>query len=127
MSKQVTGTAKFIEFEGKTIFHAEYAGLNPADLAKAIKENEDAIVRMGELGERNLLVLTDLTSTVINLEVIEAFKTIAKAMKPYTKGSAVVGVTGFRRFALDLVNTFSTLETKAFDTVETGKEWLVSL
>ena len=127
MSKQVTGSAKLIEFEGKTIFHADYSGLSPADLAKAIKENEEAIMRMGEQGERNLLVLTDLTSTVIDLEVIEAFKTIAKAMKPYTKGSAVVGVIGFRRFALDLVNAFSALETKAFDTVEAGKEWLVSL
>ena len=127
MADQITRTAKWIEYEGKSIMLADYADLKSQDLVDAIKENEMAIVKMGNEGRSELLIVTDVTSGQIDTAVIEAFKSVTVAMKPYTKGSAVVGITGLRKFALDLVNTFSKLETKAFKTLEEGKEWLVKL
>ena len=46
-------------------------------------------------------------------------------MKPYTKKVSVVGVRFTQNYILTLVNLFSNLDIKPFDTIDDAKDWLV--
>jgi hypothetical protein len=127
MTNQVTSTMQWIEYKDKSILLIEYSGVDMLDLEGEIHENELATIKLGKSGKTDLLFLTDVTSVHIDLAAVNAFKSATQAMEPYTKGSAVVGIHGIRRILLDAVNRFSKIETKAFDTLDRAKEWLVSL
>jgi len=118
---------QWIEHRGKAILFADYSGINGSDLANVVNANQAAIIGMGKAGKSDLLVLTDVSNCLADDEAIEAFKSIAVAMRPYTRGSAIVGISGLRKFALEIVNLFSKLETKPLDTVEKAKDWLSAL
>jgi hypothetical protein len=45
-------------------------------------------------------------------------------MRPFTKASAVVGITGSRKFLLQVVNTFSSQDNRPIDSVDEAKDWL---
>jgi hypothetical protein len=127
MNDQVTTTMKWIEHNGKPILFADYSGVDMLELQNEVKVNERAIVELGSKGFKDLLVLTDVRGCHIDLAAVSAFQSVTTAMKPYTKGSAVVGISKLRKILLEAVNKFSKLETRAFDTLEEGKEWLVRL
>lgn len=126
MGNQVTKSMSWINHNGKGILFANYESLEGPDFAGAIRENEDAIVAMGRQGRSDLLILTDITNALIDQQAIEAFKSVTENMRPYTLKSAVVGISGVRKFALDIVNRFSKLETKSFNDLDQAKDWLVS-
>lgn len=127
MSERLTNSMQWIEYKGTRILFADYGTLRGADLATAIKANEVAIAEMGKAGTTGLRVLTDASDVIMDEQVIDAFKSIARTMQPYTLGSAIVGVTGLRKFALEMVNHFSKMESKPFDSVEKAKDWLRGL
>lgn len=127
MSERLTNSMQWIEYKGTRILFADYGTLRGADLATAIKANEVAIAEMGKAGTTGLRVLTDASDVMMDEQVIDAFKSIARTMQPYTLGSAIVGVTGLRKFALEMVNHFSKMESKPFDSVEKAKDWLRGL
>lgn len=127
MTEPVTSSMQWIEYKGTRILFADYGTLRGAELATAIKANEAAIAEMVKTGMSGLRVLTDASDVMMDEQVIDAFKSIARTMQPYTLGSAIVGVTGFRKFALEIVNIFSKMESKPFDSVEKAKGWLHGL
>ena len=127
MSEQLTNTAQWIDYRGKRILLADYSGVDMLKLEDEIKANESAIVDLGSKGATDLLILTDVSGCHIDLSGVNAFQSVSTAMKPYTKGSAVVGITGVRKILLDAVVRFSDLETKAFNNLEDAKDWLVKL
>ena len=124
MGTQVTETMQWIHHGGQHILLADYGSLRGDELVRAIAANRDAIVKFGEGGRRNLLILTDVSSAVIGPEALGAFKDVANAMRPYTAASAVVGVTKARKFLLQTVNMFSSMKNEPADTVEQAKDWL---
>ena len=127
MIDQITTTLRWIEHEGKPILFADYSGVDMLDLQNEVKANEQAIVELGSKGFRDLLVLTDVRNCHVDLAAVSAFQSVTTAMKPITKGSAVIGISKLRKILLEAVNRFSKLETRAFDNLEEGKEWLVGL
>ncbi len=127
MGERVNNYMQWIEYKGTRILFADYGALRDAELVTAIKANEAAIVEMGKAGMTGLRILTDTSDIVINEQAIDAFKSVTRAMRPYTLGSAIVGVTGIRKFALELVNLFSKMDTRPFDSFEKAKDWLHGL
>ena len=127
MTDAITNTMKWIDYNDKKILLADYSNVDMLKLQDEVKANERAIADLGSKGFKDLLVLTDVRGCHIDLAAVNAFQAVSTTMKPYTKGSAVVGISTLRKILLEAVNKFSKLETKAFDTLEEGKEWLVSL
>jgi len=125
MGKAATETMAWISHRGREMLLADYDGLRGDEFVKAIQANQEYIVGIGERGRRDLLILTDVTNATIGPEVLGAFKEVASAMKPFTKASAVVGITGSRKFLLQVVNTFSSQNNHPIDTVDEAKDWLV--
>lgn len=106
---------------------ADYRGLSGQAYVQAIQGVEKAILDLGAKGKRDIKILSDVTGTVAEIPVIEAFKSVASKMRPYVKGSAILGITGIKKYTLQLVNKFSAVETKPFETAEEAKDWLASL
>lgn len=126
MDAKITTTMRRIRHRGHSILVAEYPDLRGDELVRALQENEDAILGMGASGQRNLLVLTDVSSATVGTDSIAAFKNIAKAMEPYTRASAVVGITAARKFLLQAVNAFSSLPNTPHDSIDQAKDWLAA-
>ena len=127
MGSQITETAKWDDYHGKAFIFVDYADLKGQDLADAIEANRVAFLDLAKSGHSEFLFLVDVTSCLVTDEALEAFKRNTKDLKPHTKGSAVVGITGLRKFALEIVNKFSGLPTKPFNDHEEAKEWLSKL
>jgi hypothetical protein len=125
MVTKITATMNRVDHKGRSILLADYANLRGQELVQRIQENEDAILKMGVSGQRNLLILTDASSATVGTDAVAALKHVAKTMKPYTCASAVVGITAARKFLLQTVNAFSSLPTTPHETVDQAKDWLV--
>jgi phosphatidate phosphatase APP1 len=123
--EKISENISWVEHKSKRIWFADCKGLEGADLVERIEENIQAMSAANDAGEQDLLVLTDIRDTVVTTDVVDAFKRAASNMQPFTKASAVVGIYGVRKFLLNTVNRFSSVETNYFDTLEQAKDWLV--
>ena len=56
---------------------------------------------------------------------VDALKKNATIAKPYTKKTAVIGVTKTQEVILTVVNMFSGLGVKPFNNIDEAKDWLI--
>lgn len=125
MGKKLNDRLEIIEHRGQEILFADYTGLNQEDFIKQIKQNKVDILRHAEQsGEKSILLLTDLTGTLLLEDVQNAFRDLVPAIDPYIKAGAIVGMTGFKKFALDLLNRVASVPRRTFNTVDEAKSWL---
>ena len=127
MEENITGTMVRTQYKGKDILIADYQTLDREDFVNAVRENRKAWQDMIDKGVRDVLVLTDISNAYLDEKVMKAFQEITQVMKPNTKASAVVGVTGIRKIMLDAVNLVAPFKTKAFKNREDALDWLVGL
>ena len=127
MNTRITDTASWIGPKGKSIYFADYSKVEMLDIRHQVKMNEAAILDLGQGGNAALLILNDVSGCDIDNFAFAALKSTTDTLWPYIKGSATVGVTGLRVYALELVNKFARFETKPFSNLEEAKDWLVSL
>ncbi len=127
MNTRITDTASWIEHKGKSIFLADYSKVDMLDIRHQVRLNEAAILDLGQKGSTSLLILNDVSRCDIDNFAFAALKSTTNTLWPYIKGSAIVGVTGLRVYALELVNKFARFETKPFRSLEEAKDWLVGL
>ena len=126
MERRLNQRLTVIDHKGMPVLFADYTGLGSSEFAGQIRQNLKDIVSYGQRsGEKTVLLLTDLTDTILLDEVQDAFKELVPAIDPYIKAAAIVGMTGLKRFALELLNRFVSVQRRGFDTVDEAKEWLV--
>ena len=125
MGEKLTDTMTIVDHREKKIFLSDYRGLQREELARHIRTNTDALVEFAQSAKGDLLGLSDVSGCYGTPEVLAGFKDGTKRIRPYCKATAVVGLVGLQRYLLGIVNRFSGLETKAFDTVDEAKDWLV--
>ena len=127
MERKLNDRLEIVEHKGQTILFADYTGLNQAEFVKQVKQNKGDIVSYGQQsGEKSLLLLSDISNTLLTEEVQEAFKELVPAIDPYIKAAAIVGMTGFKRYALAILNKVVSVSRRTFDTVDEAKDWLVT-
>ena len=107
MNTRITDTASWIEHKGKSIFLADYSKVDMLDIRHQVRLNEAAILDLGQKGSTSLLILNDVSRCDIDNFAFAALKSTTNTLWPYIKGSAIVGVTGLRVYALELVNKFT--------------------
>jgi len=113
----------WIEHKGKQILYVDYSGLFDDEVIKATQEVNDFITKIEKY---ELFILVDVRNSIANEKwTVDALKNNASTVGPYTKKAAVVGVTKTQDIILTVVNMFSGLGIKPFDTVELAKNWLV--
>jgi hypothetical protein len=123
-NKEITKRIRWIEHKEQTILYLNYSNFSNTDeTINTIQEVNDYIKK---LGKYELLLLVDVRNSQANEKIIiDALKHNATIVKPYMKKSAVVGVTYSQQVILTVVNMFSSLGLKPFDTIDDAKDWLI--
>ena len=123
-NKEIINRIRWIEHKEKPILYIDYSNfLSSDETIKTILEVNDFIKK---LGNYKLLILIDVRNSYTNEKmVIDALKNNALIIKPYVKKAAVVGVTKEQEIILTVVNMFSGLGIKPFDTIENANDWLI--
>jgi len=126
MNENVTGSLAWIEHRGVRIIYGDYRGLQGDRLAQEINQNTIAVLALAKRGARNdILLLTDIRDCFFNEEAANAVTAAGKALAPYIKAVAAVGVVGLQTFLGRSFTSHSAARRKRFDSVDEAKEWLV--
>jgi hypothetical protein len=118
---------QFITFKGKEIYFVDYSHIKSNEEFLAIIKGTNAFrEKVKSEGKHDLLMLVDITGSFVYGEVLDEIKKAGKFTKEITRKEAVVGVTGGKKILLQIVQIFTKMNFKVFDTVEDAKEWLVA-
>lgn len=113
---------EWLTYKGKEILYDDYRNLQANEFPPLV----NAIYNLTlETGKKNLLIIVDVTDSYANKEAVEAFNIAAKDSKEITSKTAVLGITGLKKIFLNVVNKFSNIGAKPFDSIEEAKEWLI--
>ncbi len=112
----------WIEYKGRRILLRDYSNLAGNEGVKAINEN---MARFFPEGEKDLLVLVNITNSAINKESLFAMKKAARKIRPLVKKTAIVGTEAIHKFFINIITSASGLSVKTFNTAEEAKDWLV--
>ena len=116
---------RFIEHKGKRIIYNDFANIDgPADALAVIAESRE-LTRKQPIG--TCLVLTNVTASKFNREVVEALKELAGGNKPYIKAGVIVGLSGIQRVVYVAVAQLTGRRMPTFASVDEAKEYLAAL
>ena len=119
----MTEYRKKVEHNGKTVIAHVYNGLEGDAYAEAILQNAK-LAETERSSER--LVLIDASNTVVNKNVMKAYKTITRRTAGNLSRTAVIGVVGIQRVFVSTIARLFKLEIRAFDSKEEALKWLTS-
>lgn len=119
-----TDRIRWIEHNKIPILFADYSNFKNSDESvKTIQEVSNFITK---IGYKEILMLIDVRNSFADeKKVIDTLKYGSKITKPYLRKVAVVGVTSSQEFILKIINMFSDLGIKAFETFDDAKDWLI--
>ncbi len=115
----------WIDYKGAKVITIDYSGLSGQELLDKINNNHKEILRLGEEGNSALLLLTDVTDTRPDKRILAALREHAATDGVYILASAVIGVTGMKKYMMNFLNIASPYKSKAFDNEEDAKKWLL--
>jgi len=113
---------RLLEHGGKTIVLLDFSHMSPCPEFQDLLKTAKKMIQNHPVG--TALTLTDISDSHFDPEVLNTFKDFTKKNKPYVKASAVVGVSGLRELALNVISRFSSREFRTFDNRDKAIEWL---
>ncbi len=114
-----------ISYKGKTILCMDIADLQSKDKLEFRKRVENAKGIIRKHPPKSLLLITKVTHTGFDTEVVGIIKEYAQHNTPYVKASAVVGISGWAKVILTAIKTLTGRDFFQADTMEEAQEWLV--
>ncbi|MFB6203459.1 MAG: hypothetical protein ABEK01_03115 [Candidatus Nanohaloarchaea archaeon] len=114
-----------IEHRGKEIHRLDLSGASPEKMDEVREAADEMEESVRSEPEDSVLALTVVEDASYDSEMLGRIKELADNDRPYVKRSAVVGVEGLRKVALQGVIRYSGREDfEIFDTEEEAKDWL---
>ena len=108
--------------EGKEILFISYRFLSP----NQIVEQFTKAVEMGKAKGGDLLVLSDFKNVPITKVIVDELKVLAaEAVKEQKVKSAILGITGIKRFLITIYSQFSNDTPTPFDTYQEAINYLI--
>ena len=115
-----------VTYQGIELFFVDYRNLQGNEYIQALDTNLENIVALANSrSPKSLLFLVDISDSVISKEVLTHMKGHSKSVSPHQKAIAILGITGVRKFMLDVVRSFAGINVKSFDDEKAAKDWLV--
>lgn len=121
---------KKINFKNKIIFYLDGEGASKDEAIKIIDDYEQAIINEPL---RSAYVLINVNNFTANIDIISRFNKNHELRVENTKRMALVGLSGMSKVAYEAYQKFenrkgrgSEIWFKAFDNLETAKEWLIT-
>ncbi|MCV9385064.1 hypothetical protein [Reichenbachiella ulvae] len=113
---------ELIRHQGKEILIVDYTDMSKEDILKTMEEATAYALDLN----RPLLRLSNMTGVFAVKEVLEKAKESGKVTSHLTIKRAAVGITGAKKVLFNAYNRFTGNHSRAFDSVEEAKDWLVS-
>lgn len=108
--------------QGKDILFISYRYLSPNQIVEQFK----LAVKMGKEKGGDLLVLSDFKNVPVTKAVVDELKIIAReAVKEQKVKSAILGITGIKRFLITIYSQFSNDRPVPFDSYEEAVDYLI--
>jgi hypothetical protein len=115
---------KLITHKGHSIVHIDLTGEHDLEIAFAsFDKAQELICRFPPKSAR---LVTDVTGARYNAAATERMKEFSKAVSPFIKASAAVGIDTLKAIILRAVSTVAGHPIKTFDDIESAKDWLAS-
>jgi hypothetical protein len=119
--------AQFIEYKGKYIYYVDYSNIKTNDeFMSVIKQSNGFREKVKSEGKKDLLMLVDVSGSFVYGDVLTEIKKAGKITKEMTQKEAVVGISGGKKILLKIVQSFTNMNLKVFDSIDEAKDWLVS-
>jgi hypothetical protein len=119
--------AQFIEYKGQSIYYVDYSNIKTnEEFMAVIKQSNSFREKVKAQGRKNLLMLVDVSGSFVYGDVLTEIKKAGKITKEITLKEAVVGISGGKKILLKIVQSFTNMNLKVFDTLDEAKEWLIS-
>ena len=116
--------SKWLEHQGKKIWYIDLSGFQ-SDVDAFRQELEAAAHVTMQQPENSLLVLTDLTETIVSTQAMLIAQNSSSDTQKHVRKTAVVGITGIRRYFLDTLSAFTGQTFETFDRTDDALAWLV--
>jgi hypothetical protein len=114
-----------ITHKGKSIVHIDLTG--EQDIAVSVASFNRAEELLVKFPPKSARLLTDVTGARYSAEAAQRMKAFSKAISPFMKGSATVGIDGMKAVLLRGLIAITGRDIKIFPDVESAKDWLASL
>lgn len=114
-----------LNHKGKTILCLDVADLKIENKSEFVQHIEQAKERIKKHPPKSLLIITNVTNTGFNTEMVNTMRDYAKHNTPYIKASAVVGVSGLQKIIYTAIKTFTGRDFYLAQSLEEAMEWLV--
>jgi hypothetical protein len=124
----VEGLTK-VNYKGKEILFLDYSGFakdKATQKQKTLQLMNGANEEYRKYPPNSALGLGDFTNFSFDMEILSALKKSNSEMSAYIKKSAIIGVKGLLKAGYNFVIGLTSSNTRAFETAEEAKEWLVS-
>ena len=121
------GRVNIIQHLNKDIIYADYSGLTGKEFEKVIDQYYSTVKNLIAQGKSDLLIILNVKGVSLNMELWKKSQRIRKDLAPYVKGLAVIGVTGLKKYFMDVTDRMTKLNQKVFNSFEEAKRWLVKL
>jgi hypothetical protein len=119
--------AEIINYKGKEIYYVDYSDIKTnGEFLAIIKQTNAFREKLKAEGRRNMLMLVNITGSYVYGDVLEEIKKAGRETKHMIRKQAVVGITGGKKILLNIVQSFTGMNLKVFDTIEGAKEWLIA-
>ena len=123
--KSMARGAQLIRYNEKEIYFIDYSNIKTSrEFLETMKETSLFREKVKAMGKNNLLILVDITNSNFNLEVLDELKKAGRIIKEITAKEAIVGITGYKKIFLQIVQTFARMQFKVFHSLEEAKCWL---
>ena len=101
-----------IHYKGKTILVDDFSNLHGEEAIRIILLHGEAAIRRNKYDCLNLI---DVTGSYADREILAALKKVGKDSAKFYSKVAVIGTFGVTKFFLHLVNTYSGMNARPFD------------
>ena len=123
-NRETVNRIRWVKYKEKLILYFDYSNFLTSD--ETIDTIQAANKYVKDLGKHDILLLVDVTGSAANEDiVVNALKNNALTVKPYVKKAAIFGVAISQGIILTIVNMFSNLNIKPFNTKYDALGWLV--
>ena len=108
---------------GKRILINDYSEMSGEDFIAQVIHNREEIRK---IPDRDLLVLVHARNAFVSKEVLNEMKTSASEFKEVFDRTAIVTDQSIQKFFINVVNKVTGIGARAFDDVDSAKDWLVT-
>jgi hypothetical protein len=114
---------QFITHRGKEVLSIDFSATNPDEMLQLMETAKRII---SQRPEGSVRTLTNVERAHYNRVVSDAMKDYVAHNKPYVLAGAVVGLDGLKTVIFNFLNRVTGRTLKAFEDVDSAKNWLAN-